>query len=119
MRHTLLWPTVIILSAFAAGLVNFLLPGTLGRPVIVMWFLFVCPGMMLIRFFQLKDPVAEWMLAIALSIAIDGAIAGIQMYSGHWSPSVTLAIIMDICIPGVIVQIIRSGTWRRQRSRSW
>lgn len=109
MRHYLFWPTVIILSALAAGLVNFLLPNAVGRPVIVMWFLFVCPGMMLIRFFQLKDPVAEWMLAIALSIAIDGAIAGIQMYSGHWSPSITLAIIMDISILGVIIQLMRKG----------
>src|SRR5437773_4431266 len=103
----LVWPVVIILSALAASLVNFVFPDLVGRPIVVMWFLCVCPGMMLIRFFQLKEPITEWTLAIALSLAIDAAVAGIQVYSGHWSPPITLVIIMGICIIGVLVQIIR------------
>jgi uncharacterized membrane protein len=103
----LIWPVVIILSALVANLVNFVFPDLVGRPIVVMWFLCVCPGMMLIRFFQLKEPVTEWTLAIALSLAIDAAVAGIQMYSGHWSPPITLVIIMGICIIGVLTQIIQ------------
>lgn len=105
-QRSLLWPMVILLSALAAGLVNFVFPNMVGRPLIVMWFLFVCPGMMLIRFFHLKEPVTEWTLAVALSFAIDGAIAGIQVYSGHWSPSAGLGIIMGICAIGALTQII-------------
>ena len=101
------WPVVIILSALAASLVNFVFPDLVERPIIVMWFLCVCPGMMLIRFFQLKEPVTEWTLAIALSLAIDAAVAGIQMYSGHWSPPITLVIITVICIIGVLIQMIQ------------
>ena len=101
------WPVVIILSALAASLVNFVFPDLVGRPIIVMWFLCVCPGMMLIRFFQLKEPVTEWTLAIALSLAIDAAVAGIQVYSGHWSPPITLVIITVICIIGVLIQMIQ------------
>lgn len=101
------WPVVIILSALAAGLVNFVFPDLVGRPIVLLWFLCVCPGMMLIRFFRLKEPVTEWTLAIALSLAIDAAVAGIQMYSGHWSPPITLVIIMGICITGVLTQIIQ------------
>jgi hypothetical protein len=101
------WPVVIILSALAASLVNFVFPDLVGRPIVVMWFLCVCPGMMLIRFFQLREPITEWTLAIALSLAIDAAIAGIQMYSGHWSPSITLVIITGICIIGVFIQMIQ------------
>ena len=108
-RHILkwFWQIVITLSALAASLVNFVLPDLVGRPIILLWFLCVCPGMMLVRFFQLKEPVTEWTLAIALSLAIDAAVAGIQVYSGHWSPPITLVIIMGICIIGVLVQIIR------------
>jgi hypothetical protein len=103
----LVWPVVIIFSALAASLVNFVFPDLVGRPIVVMWFLCVCPGMMLIRFFQLKEPVTEWTLAIALSLAIDAAVAGIQVYSGHWSPPITLVIIIGICIIGVLTQIIQ------------
>ena len=103
----LIWPVVIILSALVANLVNFVFPDLVGRPIVVMWFLCVCPGMMLIRFFQLKEPVTEWTLAIALSLAIDAAVAGIQIYSGRWSPPITLVIIMGICIIGVLTQIIQ------------
>lgn len=106
MQRSLIWPTIIILSALAAGLVNFLLPDIIVRPVIVMWFLFVCPGMMVIRFFQLKEPVTEWTLAIALSLAIDGLVASLQMYSGYWSPPITLGIIMSISALGAIGQAI-------------
>ena len=100
------WPTIIILSALAAGLVNFLVPGMAGRPIIVAWFLFVCPGMMVIRFFRLKEPVTEWTLAIALSLAIDGLVVAIQLYSGHWSPPAALGIVMSICTIGAIAQTV-------------
>jgi hypothetical protein len=103
----LVWPVVIILSALAASLVNFVFPDLVGRPIVLLWFLCVCPGMMLIRFFQLKEPVTEWTLAIALSLAIDAAVVGIQMYSGHWSPLIALVIIMGVCIIGVLIQIIQ------------
>ena len=63
--------------------------------------------MMLIRFFQLKEPVIEWTLALALSLAIDATIAGLQVYSGNWSPPITLLIIMTICIIGAFTQIIQ------------
>jgi hypothetical protein len=101
------WPTIIILSTLAAGLVNFVLPDLAGRSIIVLWFLCVCPGMVLIRFFQLKEPVTEWTLSIALSLGIDAAVAGTQIYSGHWSPPITLAIIMGICIMGTLIQVYK------------
>jgi len=104
-RWTLLWPAVIILSALVAGLVNFVIPGAAGQPIIVMWFLFVCPGMVLVRFFRLSEPVSEWTLAIALSLAIDAIVAGIQMYAGLWSPQATLAILIGFCLVGAIAQI--------------
>jgi hypothetical protein len=104
-RWTLLWPAVIILSALAAGFVNFVIPGAAGQPIIVMWFLFVCPGMVLVRFLRLSEPVSEWTLAIALSLAIDAIVAGIQMYAGLWSPPATLAILIGFCLVGAIAQI--------------
>lgn len=103
----LLWPIIILLSAAAAGLVNFVFPDIAIRPIIVFWFLVVCPGMAVIRFLRLKEPVVEWTLAIALSFAIDALVASSQLYAGKWSPPVTLSIVIGISSIGALVQLVR------------
>lgn len=103
------WSVVIPLSVIATGLANFIFPNLVIRPFIMIWFLCVCPGMVFIRFFRLKEPAIEWTLAIALSFVIDAAVGSIQLYSGNWSPSTTLLIIMGICIVGVILQSLQIG----------
>src|SRR2546426_2888543 len=70
-----LWPTIIILSAVAAGLVTIVFTDIAIRPIIVFWFLCICPGMVLVRFLRLSEPVVEWTLAVALSFAIDAIVA--------------------------------------------
>ncbi len=100
-----LWPTIIILSAIAVGLVTFVFTDTVIRPIIVFWFVSICPGMIVVRFLHLKEAVVKWALAIALSFAIDATVAGIQLYAGKWSPVGTLTILMILCICGAIVQL--------------
>jgi hypothetical protein len=108
-RSDWLWPTIIILSALAAGLVNFVFVDTAVRPIIAFWFLFVCPGMVLVRFLRLKEPVVEWTLALALSFAIDAIVAGVQLYAGRWSPAGTLSILIGLSLCGAIVQLTPMG----------
>jgi uncharacterized membrane protein len=103
---TWLWPTIIMLSATAVGLVTFVFPGTVVRPALVMWFLFVCPGMTVVRFFRLAEPVIEWMLAFALSFAIDACVASILLYAGWWSPVRVLSILIGFCLVGVMMQLV-------------
>lgn len=111
MRSTWLWPTIIILSAGAASLVAFVIPASPLRPIVVMWFLCVCPGIALVRLLRLHEPVVEWTLAVALSIAMDAIVAGIQLYTGRWSPALTLEIVIALSLAGVIVQLA-TGDWR-------
>ena len=103
---TWLWPAIILLSALAAGLVAFVFPGTGVRPALIMWFLFVCPGMTVVRFFRFADLVVDSLLAVALSIAIDAGIAGIMLYAGWWSPAYILSILMGFCLVGACVQLV-------------
>lgn len=101
----LLWPTIIILSILVTGLVSFVTPDIAGRPLIVIWFLFICPGMALVWLLRPEEPVVKWTLAVALSFAIDGIVAGILMYAGQWTPTGTLLILMSISLGGVLAQI--------------
>jgi len=114
----LLWlgPAIIILSTVAAGLVTFVVIDTAVRPFIVLWFLFVCPGMALVRFFRLEELVVEWILALALSFAVDAIVAGVLLYAGRWSPTATLEILMGISLGGAILQI-GLAPLRRRRTR--
>jgi hypothetical protein len=112
MRSSWLWPTIIILSAGAASLVTFVIPASPMRPIVVMWFLFTCPGITPVRLLRLHEPVVEWTLAIALSFAIDAIVAGTQLYVGRWSPTLTLEIVIALSLAGVIIQLTtrHSGT---------
>jgi|SRR5579859_2948219 len=101
-----LWPLIIILSAAGAGLVTFVFPTTVARPPLVMWFLFVCPGMAVVRFFRLTEIAVEWTLVLAFSIAIDACIAGIFLYAGWWSPPRILSILIAFCLIGAILQLV-------------
>ena len=100
-----LCPAIIILSTIAAGLVSFVITDTAVRPFIILWFLFVCPGMALVRFFRLEDLVVECILALALSFAIDAIAAGALLYARSWSPATIIGIIMSISLGGAILQI--------------
>jgi len=71
-----------------------------------MWFLFVCPGMMLVRFFRLHQSVVEWMLALALSFAFDAIVASILLYAGMWSTTRILDIVLGFSTGGAIVQLV-------------
>ena len=102
-----LWPTLIILSAVAAGLVNSVFTNTAVRPVIIVWFLFVCPGMVLVRFLHLKETLVEWILALALSFALDAIVAGIQLYARRWSPTGTLSVLIVFCLIAATIQLTK------------
>lgn len=107
-----LWPTIIVLSAIAVDLVTFVFPASVVRPEVVMWFLFVCPGMTVVCFFRRTETVIGWMLAIALSLAIDAFTAGILLYAGWWSPALILRILIGFCLIGAVMEliVIRPGT---------
>jgi hypothetical protein len=100
-----LWPVIILLSALAANLAAFLLPGAVVRLAIEAWFLFVCPGMALVRFFHFKEAAVEWTLALALSFAIDALIAGMLLFAGKWSPTATLVVVTSLSVGSAIAQL--------------
>ena len=108
-RYSLWWPLTLILSTIAVGLVTFVTTDLVVRPVIVMWFLFICPGMAVIRFFRFNEIVTEWALALALSFSIDAIVASIFLYTGMWSPNAILGLLMAFCCWCVIGQVVTAS----------
>jgi len=116
MHLSWLWPTIIMLSVITSGLVTFVIPDTPLRPLVVMWFLFICPGMALVRFLHLYEAIVEWTLALALSFVTDAIVAGIQLYAGRWSPTVTLIILMGLSIVCAFMQLITLPSQSKARA---
>ncbi len=105
LRSPWLWPAAIALSAIAVVMVVFGNAPQPLRPVIAFWFLLVCPGMALVRLLRLKEALAEWILAIALSLAIEALVAGLMVFTGLWSPGAGLAALVVISLAGALLQL--------------
>ena len=106
------WPLVLVasaLGALAATVANWPSP---IRPVLVLWFLLVCPGMALVRLLWLEDAIAEWTLAVAVSLALEIIIAGTMLYAGLWVPPLILATLAAVSLAGALVQLWRSANQR-------
>src|SRR5438876_7804001 len=91
------WPIIILLSTIAVTLLTFWFPEMELRPVVIMCFLFLIPGMTIVRFFHMGETAVEWMLAIALSFAIDAFVAGIILYARQWSPVHIMSFLIGFC----------------------
>jgi hypothetical protein len=115
MKLVSLWTLTIILSAVAAVLVMLVPSDEQLRVVFVLWFLLACPGMMLVRFFHLGEPLLEWVVAIALSLATDSFVGGVLLYSGRWSTSSAFAILLAITTGGVLLQELNAVRIQRRK----
>ena len=108
-----LWHAIIVTSAIGVGLLTFGDIESPVRPLIALWFLCVCPGMAWVRVLHLKERLAEWTLAVALSLALDAMVAGTMLYAGAWSPKWGLVVLICISLAGIVLQIITA------RGRPW
>jgi hypothetical protein len=100
-----LWPVTILLSAAGIGVLAFAGLESPIRAVIALWFLFVCPGMAFVRLLRIEDALTELTLAVALSLALDGLVAGTMLYAGMWSPQWGLALLICMSAAGAALQI--------------
>jgi uncharacterized membrane protein len=62
--------------------------------------------MALVPLLRIEDKSTKFIIAIALSLAIDTALATIMVYTKLWSPLWGLAILIGISMIGAILQII-------------
>lgn len=106
-ERTLTWPGVMTGSAILVALVAFVLPLEPARPVLVVPFLLICPGMALVRRFRLAEGWLEFLLAIGVSVAVDTLLATAMAYAGVWSPRLLLAVLVWLSLIAGIEELIR------------
>ena len=108
------WPLVIVISAIFAGLLagsSFKAP---VRLLFTFWFLLVCPGMAFVRLFRFKEKLAEWVLAIGLSIAIDVVVSEIAVINHWWSLQRMVDTLIFFCLAGALLQVWNPFQNRKQ-----
>jgi hypothetical protein len=108
-RGAFRWPVIVLVSAFAVGLLLLGESGLPLRPIITIWFLIVCPGMAFVPMLPIKDGLAAFTVGIGVSLAIDALIAEAMVYTTHWSATWSLAILVGIAGAGAAWQL-RRGT---------
>ncbi len=123
MMRSIGWPLVIIASALGAGLMMFSNTVSPLRPVLIFWFLLICPGMAFLRLLRLQERLTELTLAIALSLALDTIVAEAMISARLWSPQAGLVTLIGLSIGGAVLQIIQAlevarQNFRRQRRRA-
>ncbi|HEX9038832.1 MAG TPA: hypothetical protein VF808_17755 [Ktedonobacterales bacterium] len=102
MRTLSYWTLALLFSSLLAWI--FVVAGINGAPrfVLLLWFLCVCPGMMLTRFLHVREPLAEWTIAIALSLFADVAVGAGAILIGKWSPVGILSTLVIITTIGAL-----------------
>lgn len=115
MKLPSLWSLLIVLFAVAAAIFAFAAADAQLRPAVVLAFLLICPGMMLVRFIHLREPVFEWALALALSLTVDAIVAGILLYAGRWSPTSAFMILVGLTVGGVLADETLGYLTRRRK----
>jgi hypothetical protein len=108
MAHgRLAWPGGMIGAAILVGLVAFVLPSNPLRPLLVVPFLLVVPGMALVRRLHLAEWWLELLLAVGVSVAVNTLLATAMVYAGVWSPMLLLAVLVWLSLVAGIEELIR------------
>ncbi len=115
-RSVWLWPGIILVSAITVILFSLADVDSPLRAAIGFWFMLICPGMALVRFLRLKDPVNELVLAIAVSIGLGATVATAMAITRSWSPEWALMILAYISIVGATLQLTTADELVRSRA---
>jgi len=104
----IVWPASAVVWSATAALVVFTGATPSVRAPIIVAFLLVCPGLALTRLLRLGDLAVELTMAIALSIALDGLVAGSLLYAGEWSPRIGFTVLLAVAVVAAAIDAART-----------
>jgi uncharacterized membrane protein len=106
-------PIAFSLWTIAVGGVVLLAPDSPVRPLVVLPFVLVAPGIALVRLLALRDPVLELTLACAVGIALATLVGSVMAYAGSWLPDLGLAVLMSIMLAAIAGDFLQVRTATR------
>lgn len=100
MNRSIAWPLVVAASTGAAlaGLAMGLDPPV--APLLALWYLGVCPGIGWVRLLRMHDPLAEILLAVALSLSVGAVVSVLLLALGVWSSGLALVLTGVVALAG-------------------
>ena len=100
-------PPVVLLLSTAAVSADLVTHGaTPARTLAAVCFLAVAPGLGLVGLLRLSDPWLEAALVPALSLSIAAIVGGVLSYTGSWSPTAAMAILVALSLLGASGQML-------------
>ncbi|HSD84070.1 MAG TPA: hypothetical protein VLG46_09440 [Anaerolineae bacterium] len=105
-RHARGWPIIIVTTGIVVALIVMANVRSPLRPILALGFLGIGPGMAFIRLLRLKERFAEFILAVALSLAIDTLVSEMLVLMRIWSLVGSVLAIVIISIVGAVLQVI-------------
>jgi competence ComEA-like helix-hairpin-helix protein len=103
-------PAAVAASAILACAVVLTDAPTAVRAVVVAWFTLAGPGGAIVPLLGLSDRVAELMLCLAVSLALDLGVACGLAYAGAWSPSAAIVVLAAFALAGAWHRASRADT---------
>jgi hypothetical protein len=81
------------------------------RTLIVVWFLFTCPGMVLARLIQVEGGFEEASLGIGLSLGINIVVSLLLVYLGLWSAGLVFGVAAAGSLAAFVATLGRGRGW--------
>lgn len=102
MHTRWLWQAIVLVSAAALVAVIATGVGAPWRTILALWFVLTCPGASLVGVLGLRDRLAELVVVVPMSLAVV-TLTSVSLYYGRvWSPNVEFALLLGLCMAGLI-----------------
>lgn len=97
------WAYFVLIASAVTILMVLLNSPSVARAMIVFGFLLFVPGWSFIRILRMDNPIIEWTLAIALSLALNTLVAMILIYTNAWSAQLGVIVLVGISLIGSMI----------------
>jgi hypothetical protein len=112
------WPPLAVLLSGAGVLTLVLLDGPAAlRAVSVLTYIAVVPGLACARLIRLPDPLTQFVVGVALSVALGILVAQAMVYLQRWSPLLGLYALAVIASLAALIELVRDRLAARRRLR--
>ncbi|MFG2045177.1 hypothetical protein [Dactylosporangium sp. NPDC048998] len=113
-RPPTVWPPLLTLLAGAGVLALVLLSGPATvRAVAVLAYLAIVPGLACVRLIRLPDRLTQFVLGVALSLALGTVVAQAMVQLRRWSPTLGLCALVTVASVAALTELVRN--WRTAR----